>query len=326
MTAPRMLHMGGAVVDYVYRIAALPPRGGEAVAGAHARIAGGGFNQMCAARRNGLAVAYGGGHGSGPDGDFLRAALTGAGIEVLLPRSATIDSGNCVVMIDEAGERSFVSWPGAESRLSDAELSAVHPQRGDWIVVSGYTLSYADSREPLHRWLTSLPPDLPVIFDPAPVVAAIPEEILHAVLARATWVSANLAEARVLTGENIPERQAAVLLEHHCPAAEGILLRAGAEGAYLQQRGEPQTRLPAFAVEAVDTNGAGDTHLGVFVAALARNETACDAAQRANAAAAISVTRFGGSAAPTGGEIDTFLAGQQPDAPNAAPPKTVQNQ
>ena len=315
---PRMLHMGGAVVDYVYRLGALPPRGGETVAEAHARIVGGGFNQMVAARRSGLGVAYGGGHGSGPDGDFLRAALTEAGIEILLPRSRALDSGNCVVMIDAGGERSFVSWPGAEAQASDAALAAVRPLADDWIVTSGYTLSYAGSRDALYRWLRSLPPSLPVIFDPAPVVAAIPGEILLGTLARATWVSANLAEAQAMTGEARPERQADLLLERFCPAAEGILLRAGAEGAYLQRRGDGLIQMPAFAVDAVDTNGAGDTHLGVFVAALAQGQPPAQAATRANAAAAIAVTRLGGSAAPEKAEIDAFLATRQPAVQNAA--------
>lgn len=313
--SPRMLHMGGAVVDYVYRVAALPRRGGETVAEVHARIAGGGFNQMAAARRSGLKVAYGGGHGTGRDGDFLRAALAEAGIEILLAPSKDTDSGNCVVMIDAGGERSFVSWPGAEGVTSDAELAVVQAEKDDWIVVSGYTLSYAGSRNALYRWITSLPPALPVIFDPAPVVTAVPPEILQGTLARATWVSANLAEAEVLTGESRPQGQSASLLDRRCPNARGVLLRAGAEGAYLQQRGEEQVHLPAFAVEAVDTNGAGDAHLGVFVAALAQGRSPLQAALRANAAAAISVTRFGGSAAPNAQEIDALLAARQPGTP-----------
>ncbi|MGF1627970.1 MAG: PfkB family carbohydrate kinase [Kiloniellaceae bacterium] len=323
MTAGRMLHMGGAVVDYVYRISALPPRGGEAVAGAHARIAGGGFNQMSAARRSGLDVAYGGGHGTGSDGDFLRLALAGAGIEILQPPSPAIDSGNCVVMIDSEGERSFVSWPGAEGRLSDADLSGIHPKAGDWIVISGYTLSYGGSRDALTRWLASQSPAYPVVFDPAPVAASIPQRILQEVLARTTWVSANLAEAKSLTGESLPERQSAFLLDRLCPAAEGILLRAGATGTYLHLRGQPQALLPAFAVEAIDTNGAGDTHLGVFVAAMARHRKAREAAMLANAAAAISVTRHGGSDAPSGAEIEAFLAKRQPGARSAGKAATL---
>ncbi|MEO3429275.1 PfkB family carbohydrate kinase [Pelagibius sp. CAU 1746] len=309
----RMLHMGGAVVDYVYRVAELPPRGGEAVAATYARLPGGGVNQMTAARRSGLAVAYGGGHGSGPDGALLRAALRDLEIEVLQPANRTVDSGNCVVMVDDSGERSFVSWPGAEGRLDPAALTAIQVRPTDWIALSGYTLSYADSRNVLSDWLQALPPDPPVIFDPAPVVAAIPPDLCERVLLRATWVSANLVEAQVLTGEEQPSRQATALLERLSPRAQGVLLRAGAAGCHLQLRGKAPSHLPAFAVDTIDTNGAGDTHLGVFIACLAQGHAPETAALRANAAAAIAVTRAGGASAPTAQEIDLFLAKRQND-------------
>ena len=304
----RMLHMGGAVVDYIYRVAELPPRGGEAVATNHARLPGGGVNQMTAARRSGLAVAYGGGHGSGPDGDFLRAAFDDLSIDVLQPANPKIDSGNCVVMIDDTRERSFVSWPGAEGVLEDSILGDIEARPGDWVVVSGYTLSYAGSREGLARWLDRLLPTQPLVFDPSPVVAAIPPKICEQVLARATWVSANLDEARELTGKDDPQCQASALLDRLCPSARGVLVRAGAAGTCLQCRGEAPVQMPGFPVEAVDTNGAGDTHLGVFVAVMAQGGDAQTAVLRANAAAALSVTRIGGASAPEIAEIDAFLA------------------
>ena len=313
---PRMLHMGGAVVDYVYRIAQLPPPGGEAVATQHARLAGGGVNLLAAARRSGLAAAYGGGHGAGPDGDLLRAAFESLGVEALQAIQTDIDSGNCVVMIDADGERSFVSWPGAEGRLRDTALDSIAPGPSDWVVVSGYTLSYPESRDALTRWLAKLPPSRPLVFDPSPVIASVPAGIRNSVLARTTWISANLDEACVLTGEGDPVGQAAALLDWHCPVAEGVVLRAGADGSYLQERGKAQRHLPAFPVEAVDSNGAGDTHLGVFLAGLAEGLEPGHAVLRANAGAAIAVTRFGGAEAPTAAEIDAFLAAHQVDATN----------
>lgn len=310
---PRLLHLGGAVVDYVYRIDRLPPPGGESVATQHARLPGGGVNLISAARRSGLAAAYGGGHGQGPDGDLLRAAFQALGVEVLQPVQPDIDSGNCVVMTDADGERSFVSWPGAEARLAQGAMDDLALLPDDWIVVSGYTLSYPQSRDTLAGWLRERSPSQPLVFDPSPVIASVPAEIRRAVLARTTWVSANLDEARVLTGADDPDRQASLLLAEHCPKAQGILLRAGAGGSYLQERGQAQRHIPAFPVEAIDSNGAGDTHLGVFLAGLAQGVAPADAALRANAAAAISVTRFGGAEAPTAAEIDAFLAAQRPD-------------
>ena len=66
--------------------------------------------------------------------------------------------------------------------------------------------------------------------------------------------------------------------------------------------------MPGFPVDAVDTNGAGDTHAGVFIAALAHGADPLEAARRANAAAALSVTRPGPATAPTAAELAEFLA------------------
>ncbi|HEX9518227.1 MAG TPA: PfkB family carbohydrate kinase, partial [Streptosporangiaceae bacterium] len=58
----------------------------------------------------------------------------------------------------------------------------------------------------------------------------------------------------------------------------------------------------------VDTNGAGDTHSGAFIAALAAGAAEIAAARSANAAAALSVTRRGPATAPTQDELAHFLA------------------
>jgi sugar/nucleoside kinase (ribokinase family) len=59
-------------------------------------------------------------------------------------------------------------------------------------------------------------------------------------------------------------------------------------------------------VMAVDSTGAGDAHSGVFLAGLAAGLTAGDAARRANAAAALTVTRSGAAVSPTRAELDQF--------------------
>jgi sugar/nucleoside kinase (ribokinase family) len=66
--------------------------------------------------------------------------------------------------------------------------------------------------------------------------------------------------------------------------------------------------VPGFAVEALDSTGAGDAHTGVFVAALARGADPVAAAWTANAAGALTVTRRGPATCPTAAEIADFLA------------------
>ena len=66
--------------------------------------------------------------------------------------------------------------------------------------------------------------------------------------------------------------------------------------------------IAAFPVRAVDTNGAGDTHVGSFISAVSRGRDPFEAARYANAAAAIAVTRHGGPTGPTDAEIQEFLS------------------
>jgi len=303
----RLVHVGSAVVDYVYRIDALPAPGTEKTASSYARVAGGGFNMMVAASRTGMKVVFGGQLGTGPDGDFLRAAFIASGIETLTPPSPLMDSGNCVAMISGDAERTFVSWPGAESALTPDMMAPVKVGQGDWVFTSGYTLSYPGSRDALTDWIAALPADIPFVFDPTPVIADIPRPILDRVLARTTWLSCNTNEAAEIAGPGDAQTVAIRLLANHCPKAEGVVIRAGAQGSLVRLAEGGIRVIPGFAVDAVDTNGAGDTHIGAFVSGLARGLLPCEAARYANAAAALSVTRHGGSSAPTDNEIQEFL-------------------
>lgn len=308
----RLVHAGSAVVDYVYRIDTLPLPGAEKTAASYDRVAGGGFNMMVAARRTGMPVVFAGRHGTGPSGDFLRAAFATERIEVLTPPAPELDSGNCVVMVSADAERTFVSWPGAEGTLCAADLAAAFLEADDWVFTSGYTLSYPGSRDALAGWIGALPPEISFVFDPTPVVSEIPKDILARVLARTSWLSCNAAEAAAIAGTADVATGAELLLSRHCPHAAGLVIRSGEVGAYVLLRDGRSQAIPGFKVAAVDTNGAGDTHIGAFVSALARGESPFAAARYANAAAAISVTRHGGSSAPTDAEINDFLAAMRP--------------
>ncbi|TIS72707.1 MAG: ribokinase, partial [Mesorhizobium sp.] len=131
--------------------------------------------------------------------------------------------------------------------------------------------------------------------------------ILDRVLARTSWLSCNIVEAAEIAGPGGVEAIAARLLSNHCPSAEGVVIRAGAKGCFVRLADGTAQAVPGFKVAAVDTNGAGDTHIGAFVSALSRGVPPFEAARYANAAAAVSVTRHGGSSAPTDQEIQTFL-------------------
>ncbi|WP_292627019.1 PfkB family carbohydrate kinase, partial [Mesorhizobium sp.] len=171
--------------------------------------------------------------------------------------------------------------------------------------------SYVGSRDALADWIEALPAEIFLVFDPTPVISDIPRAILDRVLARTSWLSCNTAEAAEIAGRGDVEAVAARLLSSHCPTAEGVVIRAGANGCFVRLADGSAQAVPGFKVVAVDTNGAGDTHIGAFVSALSRGVPPFAAARYANAAAALSVTRHGGSSAPTDQEIQTFLSHEE---------------
>jgi sugar/nucleoside kinase (ribokinase family) len=120
-----LLHLGTVVADVVLGVPALPPRGGDVLASAATVTAGGGFNVLAAAARQGMPAAYGGAHGTGPLADLTRAALAAEGIAVLLPPVPGLDTGFVITLVEPGGERTFVTSPGAEARLAPAALAAV---------------------------------------------------------------------------------------------------------------------------------------------------------------------------------------------------------
>jgi sugar/nucleoside kinase (ribokinase family) len=305
----RLLHLGNVIVDVVLTVPALPERGGDVLATSTETAAGGGFNVMAAASRQGLPVGYAGVIGSGPFAAVARAACAAEGIEVLQPAKPGLDTGFVISIVDGAGERTFLTSRGAEATLTAADLGLVRPGERDAVYVSGYGLAHPANRAALLGWLARLDDGQIVIFDPGPLVPSLPGGALRTVLGRADWLTCNASEAVLLTGARDP-RHALTLLTQRSGRA-GVLVRTGPGGCLLGRRAGPVRHVPGFDVAAVDTNGAGDTHTGVFVAALAGGAGDAEAARLANAAAALSVTRRGPATGPTREELARFLSSRQ---------------
>ena len=308
MTRPftRLLHLGNVVVDVVLDVPALPEPGGDVFATGSQTAAGGGFNVMAAAARLGLAVAYGGVLGSGPFAVLARAACAAEGIQVLQPAKPGLDTGFVVSIVDGTGERTFLTSRGAEATLTATDLDPVRPAPGDAVYLSGYSLAHASNAAALLDWVGHLGKGHVVAFDPGPLAGALPGDVLAPVLARADWVTCNARESALLTGVADPG-DALRMLSERLPRA-GVLVRVGPDGCLLGGRGFVAERVPGFRVEVVDTNGAGDTHTGAFLAALSAGALPGEAVRRANAAAALSVTRRGPATGPSRAELDRFLS------------------
>jgi len=301
----RLLHTGQVVVDLVMALDTLPRSGGDVPAHSARFEAGGGFNVMAAASRNGLPVVYLGRHGKGQFGDLARQAMTVEGIHISTAITEEQDTGLSVALIEPSAERSFISYVGAEGGLSPDDLASVEVQPDDYVYVSGYSLLHEDKVQSLLDWLGELPESVTVVFDPGPLVDSPQAPGMTRLLPLIDLWTSNCEEALRFT--QVEETsEALVKLADVLPKDALVVVRDGPQGCWISRHGETR-QVRGFPVVAIDTNGAGDAHAGVLLAGLAAGHSPEFAALRANAAAAIAVTRWGPATAPTAAEVDVMV-------------------
>jgi len=308
----RVIHTGQALVDVVIEVPDLPVRGQNVMAGSVTDYAGGAVTVLVAAARFGAACVHAGAHGTGPHGDLVRQALTADGVSVSADPVPGRDTGICVVLIEPSGQRTFVTTLGAERDISEESLATSRPQNGDLVCVTGFSLALESTRVPLLAWLETLGEGVVVVLDPGSAFASLPTPVREQMLRRTDVWSSNAEEAAdLLTAAGRTPDGAGLLelTEALAPLMRGatVVVRDGAAGCAVLADGAA-TLVPGYPQTPVDTNGAGDTHTGALLAEVAAGTSWVEGCRRANAAAAIKVTRRGPTSSPTRQEVDTFLS------------------
>lgn len=300
-----MFCLDTVMIDIVLRVDEVPERGADVLASEHLIATGGGYNAMSAASRQGVSAVYAGRLGRGPFSEIAGTSLERDRIVAPFEADETRDAGFCVAIIDNGGERTFITSPGAEGSLRSSDLSTLHVVDCDYVLISGYNVMYPDSAPIVLQWLADLDQAVVVAFDPSNRVADIPDENLRRVLDRADWTLCNEIEASHLTGESSLDGSVVALGRR--TGRRGVVVRHGAGGCTLLLRNAQPVHVPGFDVIVVDTNGAGDTHSGVFLAELARGTDVIEAAQRGNAAAAVAITVLGPATCPERSVISDMI-------------------
>jgi sugar/nucleoside kinase (ribokinase family) len=301
----RFFCLDTVMIDIVLRIAEVPERGADVLASEHLIATGGGYNSMSAAARQGATAVYAGRLGQGPFSTIARASLVRDNIAEPFEEDASHDAGFCVALIDDGAERTFVTSPGAEGSLRSSDLSSLDVSDGDFVLISGYNVMYPDSAPLVLEWLARLSDEVMVAFDPSNRVADIPAENLGQVLKRADWTLCNEIEASHVTGESSLVDSVVALGQR--TGRRGVVVRHGASGCTVKIRNAEPVHVPGFTVAVVDTNGAGDTHTGVFLAELARGTDPLEAARRGNAGAAVAISVLGPATCPERSVISEMI-------------------
>jgi ribokinase len=304
MSDPRKpIVVAGSVTMDMVTSAKQIPRIGQTVIGTgfETTPGGKGANQAVAAARMSYPVEMVGMVGDDLYAQALLDNLAAAGVGTAAMERVAGSSGLAPIFLAESGENSIVVVPGANGKMDSGTVD----RHSALIRSAGMVLCQLEL--PLetvsHVLALCAEAGVPVMLDPAPA-APLPESTWKQV----AWFTPNETEAAFyLKEESKPEDAAKELL---AKGLRGVVLKRGAEGAYVAVAGGKAAWVRPFAVEAVNTVGAGDCYNGAFAVALLEGHDPWTAARFASAAAAISVTRAGAQASmPTRAEVDAFLAG-----------------
>ena len=219
------------------------------------------------------------------------------------------------MLVEPSAERTFVTTLGAERDISTESLDTSRPRPGDLVCVTGFSLALASTRDPLLAWLGALDEEVVVVLDPGSAFASLdaerprPDARPHRRVDQQRRGGGRPAGG---PGHEPTDDGLVARTEALAPLMRGdavVIVRDGAAGCAVLADGTA-TLVPGFPQTPLDTNGAGDTHTGALLAEVAAGTPWVEGCRRANAAAAIKVTRRGPTTAPTSAEVQEFLADQ----------------
>lgn len=300
MTIPRLVSVGAACLTTIYRVDAIPPVPGKALAGQAARMTDGmAISAACAFAKLGGHASVWARLGADAQGEAMRAELADAGLDVSGLRACSGGkSSHASVVVDARGERQVIVFhdPGLEDDPAWLPLAAL----------DGASFLHSDV-----RWRAGSKLAMRAARDKGVRVMLDAETTDPAILAELVPLASHavFSDAGLAVHSGTGDVEAGLRLVAGRGAHTHVGASCGAKGYVWLEDGEIR-RVPAPAVTAIDTLAAGDVFHGALALALAEGRPLDAAARFACAAASLKCTVFGGRlGCPSRAEVEAFLRG-----------------
>ena len=303
MTA-RVCVVGSSNLDLTFRMPRLP-QPGETLAGQSFQLGfgGKGANQAVMAARLGARVTMITRIGRDVFGEQTVHNFQQHGIDTThVLRDEERPTGTAAILVEPGGQNCILLVAGANAALTPADVrAAAEAIRECGILLCQLEVPLETTQE---AFCIARAAGVRTILNPAPA-APLPDDLLRLT----DLCIPNETEAEQLTGQRVTTleeaRRAAEQLRRR--GAGTVLVTLGAGGVLVMD--ESGEHIPAVPVRAVDASGAGDVFIGSLAVFLLEGLALGQAVQRANRAAALSVTRPGTQASfPTRTEIESYLS------------------
>lgn len=284
----KCLVVGAAMLDIVMKIDRLPKSGEDVYAKSQEMTVGGcAYNVADILKHFQVPYTLFAPVGKGVYADIVAAKLREGGHESPL-LSETQDNGYCLCMVEQSGERTFLTLPGIECSFEKEWFQSLDISEYDTVYVCGYEIE-GPGGEAIIEFLENHR-ELQVYYAPGPRITYIPREKHERIFALHPILHLNEKEGMDYTGETAYERAAKQL---YGLTRNAVMVTLGEKGVYLYHQGGKLLSSKRAAV--VDTIGAGDSHIGAVIAMRMKGLSLEDAVRTANKVSAMVV----GVAGPT---------------------------
>ncbi len=291
---PTVIAFGDVNLDMIAHVPRYPQPGGDGLATDFVvREGGSAANTARALACCGISVCLIGRVGNDPIGRQLLENLRSAGVDVsLIQHDSDVASGVMFIVVTPDGQRTMFGYRGANARTSAYELQPDAIRDADWLHLSGYALIESpQSGAALRTLAIASTSGVRISLDLGLEIVLRESRLVDMLLPHVDILFPNREEAQALTGAEEPATMIATLHDKGVPT---VALKLGSEGCVIGC-GDELCRVPAFAVDVVDTTGAGDAFAAGFLAARIRGFDLRTCGLWANALGAIAASVEGGA-------------------------------
>jgi ribokinase len=231
----------------------------------------------------------------------LRAAHH-AGLDLSgIQEDPSVETGLCGVLVDENGQRSFLSYRGANVHCNANRIDAETLNNCDLLCICGHALIEGRQRDTaLYAIQAANQRNIPVALDLCLPLVRHGADVLRELIPMLWVLSMNEDEARLL----LPRQSISQILETLCSQGVAhIAIKRGAQGCSVCRAGQRLDVLPP-GVNVIDTTGAGDAFSAGFAWGLLHQHDLGACATLGNVLGALAATRPGAAeAVPQRSEI-----------------------
>lgn len=213
--------------------------------------------------------------GQGIYGDFIKHEFRNKDITSIIP-SPMEENGCCYCFVEDSGERTFVSYHGAEYKFKKEWFSALDAHPIDTVYICGLELE-EESAHVIIEYLEEHP-TIQIYFAPGPRIHKINHEYMNRIFALSPILHLNEEEACCYTGHNKLDQSAVALYQQ---TKQAVIITLGKDGTYVYD-GQESTYISTRKAIQIDTIGAGDSHIGSIIACVTKGMPIIEAIRVAN--------------------------------------------